>query len=330
MSTVIVLVVATMVSLGASVVLVTRLTRLGERLGFSEAMLGLVTALAADSPEISAAISALVRGQHDVAIGVVIGSNAFNLAALVGLSAVVAGRVVLHRRVIMLEGLVGISIAVIAVCLVAGWLRPGGAASLAGLAFLPYVAVCAVHPAGRRRLLKRLPWRDWLAGAMVEEELELSTAISPPRGGLIDLCLAVVAVALVVGASATMQGAAVTIAERLSIPGIVTGGIVLAALTSLPNAVAAVYLAHNGRGAAMLSEAMNSNTLNILVGLLVPAIVVGLDAPSVGTQLMTVWYLSLTVLTLGLAYGSRGLTRLTGSLIIGVYVAAVLTVVLTA
>jgi Ca2+/Na+ antiporter len=34
--------------------------------------------------------------------GVVIGSNIFNLAALLGLGAVVAGRIVLHRKVVAL------------------------------------------------------------------------------------------------------------------------------------------------------------------------------------------------------------------------------------
>ena len=38
------------VSLGASWVLVLRLERVGQRFGFSEALLGLVAALAADAP----------------------------------------------------------------------------------------------------------------------------------------------------------------------------------------------------------------------------------------------------------------------------------------
>jgi len=125
-----------------------------------------------------------------------------------------------------------------------------------------------------------------------------------------------------------MQAAAVTIGERHSIPGIVTGGVVLAAVTSLPNAVAAVYLARRGRGAAMLSEAMNSNTVNVVVGLLVPAIVAGLDSPSAGAQMVTAWYVGMTVLSLGLAFGGRGLTRSMGGLIIGVYLALVLALVI--
>src|ERR1039457_2005618 len=81
-------VVGALVSLGTSWVLVSRLERVGERLGLSEALLGLLAALAADTPEITAAVTALTHHQLAVGSGVVIGSNAFNLAALLGLGAV--------------------------------------------------------------------------------------------------------------------------------------------------------------------------------------------------------------------------------------------------
>ena len=117
-------VVGVLVSLGASFALVTRLERLGQRLGAPEAMLGLAIALAADSPEISTAIVALARGQNDVGVGVVLGSNIFNLAALLGLSAVVAGHIVVHRKVVLFEGLVAIGVASVAVVVIAGLATP--------------------------------------------------------------------------------------------------------------------------------------------------------------------------------------------------------------
>ena len=38
-----------------------------------------------DTPEVTSAVTALPHGQHDVGPGVVLGSNMFNLAALIGL-----------------------------------------------------------------------------------------------------------------------------------------------------------------------------------------------------------------------------------------------------
>src|SRR5438552_13052628 len=87
----------------SSVVLARELDRIGERLGFSEALLGIVTALGADGPEISSAVAALVSGHNDTGVGVVIGSNVFNIAALLGLSAVIAGQVRIHRHGLVLN-----------------------------------------------------------------------------------------------------------------------------------------------------------------------------------------------------------------------------------
>jgi Ca2+/Na+ antiporter len=57
------------VSQASSWLLVSRLERLGERAGFSEAWLGLVAALAADAPEITSAVTALSRGQASAGAG---------------------------------------------------------------------------------------------------------------------------------------------------------------------------------------------------------------------------------------------------------------------
>ena len=101
-------------------VLVSRLERVGERFGLSEALLGLVAALAADAPEITASVTALLHHQRTIGAGVVIGSNVFNLAALLGLGAVVAGGIALHRKVLVLGGTVAIFMAMVCVLTVSG------------------------------------------------------------------------------------------------------------------------------------------------------------------------------------------------------------------
>jgi Ca2+/Na+ antiporter len=173
-------------------------------------------------------------------------------------------------------------------------------------------------------------WAGWLTSAVVEEELELEVAIHPRQGRAQDALVAVVAVLVVVGASIAMEQSASTLGARHGVPGIVIGALVLAAVTSLPNAVAAVYLAARGRGAATLSTAMNSNALNVAVGLLIPATVVGLGAPSGQGTLVAVWYFALTAFALAGAYVSRGLRRTHGALIICGYVAFCAAVLTTA
>jgi cation:H+ antiporter len=310
------------VSLAASWLLVSRLERLGERAGFSEAWLGLVAALAADAPEITSAVTALARGQPSVGAGVVIGSNVFNLAALLGLAAVVAGWIAFHRRVVLLGGVPAVWVAAVTLLTVTV-VTPAAGLALIVVVFVPYVAVLGM----RRDQLESLPlparWIRWLVAAIHEEEADLAEAVRPRRGTWQDAVVAVLALVAVVGASTVMELAATAVGRRYGVADIVTGGLVLAIVTSLPNAVAAVYLARRGRGAAVLSIALNSNAINVVAGLLIPATIAGLGPPSGQGTLVAAWYAGLTVLALALAYRGRGLGRAAGAAIIAGYLAFV-------
>ena len=59
----------------ASVRITSALEHIGARLRFSEALLGVVTALGADAPDICSAFTALISDQHEVGLGVVLGST---------------------------------------------------------------------------------------------------------------------------------------------------------------------------------------------------------------------------------------------------------------
>ncbi len=126
---------------------------------------------------------------------------------------------------------------------------------------------------------------------------------------------------MVVGASVVMERSVSTIGAHFHLPDLLVGGVILAAVTSLPNAVGAVFLAQRGRGAAVLSEAMNSNMLNVLVGLLLPAIFLGLGGTGGGAALVAAWYMGLTVVSLAMAYLGRGLGRSQGFAIVAGYLA---------
>ncbi len=318
------------VSLASSAALIVRIERIGHRVGVTEAVLGLTAAVAADAPEITSAVTALVRGQHDVGLGVVLGANVFQLAALLGLGALAAGGITLDRRVVVLEGIPAVWVALMALAVVAG--APAAPSLVGALAlFVPYVVVASLDPAARARL----PLPAWLrlevGTALDEEEDEIADVLDdvvdavPP--GRHDGPVAVAALVLVVTASIALEATATELGGRWGVSDVVLGGIVLAVVTSLPNVVAAIYLARRGRGAATLSEAMNSNRVNTLAGLLVPAAVIGIGATALGsaTGTLALWYVGMTVGVLLLAYAGRGLGRPAGGLIVGTYALVVVT-----
>jgi cation:H+ antiporter len=316
--------VGTVVSLAASQRLVTRLERIGAWFGLSEALLGMVAALAADAPEISAAVSALAGHQQRVGAGVVLGSNVFNLAALLGLGAVVAGRIGLHRRVVLLGGTIAGWVAIVALAVVTGVLPVLAGLVLAVLVLGLYLVLLGTEGRGvAARVMDGvgLPWRwqAWLRSAVTEEEIELEDAIQPGRGRWPDVAAAAAALVVVVAASIAMERAAVSLGRRYGVPEIIIGGLVLAAVTSLPNSVAAVYLAARGRGHATLSTALNSNTINVVVGLLLPGAVLGLGQPTAQTALVVAWYAALTLAVLVLAWRHSGLSRGPGAIVIAAY-----------
>jgi cation:H+ antiporter len=307
------------ISLGASWQLVRSLERVGARLALSEALLGMLAALAADAPEITAAVTALLHGSQRIGAGVVIGSNVFNLAALIGLSGIVAGRVALHRRVIELAGGVALWIAAVTLLVVTGGCSPAVGLVLVGSVMGVYLVILGVRHERLAQLRLPARWTRWLIAAITDEEIELEVAIHPERGHARDVVMSVAAVAVVVGASVAMEQSAAKLGARHGVSEIVVGGLVLAGVTSLPNAVAGVYLAMRGRAAAVLSTSFNSNAINVLAGLLIPTTLLGIGAPSAQTTFVTASYLAMTVLVIGSAYANRGLRRSTGAAIVAAY-----------
>jgi cation:H+ antiporter len=300
----------------SSIVLARELDRIGERLGFSEALLGIVTAVGADAPEISSAVAALVTGHEDTGVGVVVGSNVFNIAALLGLSAVIAGPVRIHAHGLVLNGGVAIAVAVVGALLVVDAIPAGVAFALVLLVVVPYVVLSALHQ--RRR--ERLP--AFLRAAVTEEQRDARRdEFARPATGA-DALAVVPALAAVIGGAYAMVVAAQSLGDRWGVSDVLIGTVVLAALTGIPNVLAAVRLALHGRGAACVSESLNSNNANIVVGLCIPALVLGLGEASGVATFAAIAMVVMTVLGVALGFGG-GLTRREGAAIIALYAAFV-------
>jgi cation:H+ antiporter len=304
-------------TLASSELLARGLTRLGSKLGFSEGLIGLLAALGADAPELSSAVIAIVAGAGDVGVGVVVGSNLFNLAALLGLSAIVARGVRIRRGPLLLDAGVGLAVMLAAAVLVAGLASP----AVVALVVLPLSFLYVVALAAPRRWLARIrPLVDSVPQNLVEVPHEathdrpLATHMS-----WVPVLLLPVALAGVVGGSFAMVHAALAAGPWLHLSHAVLGIVVLAALTSLPNLWVALHFARTDRGTALFSAAMNSNTINLVGGLIVPALFVGVGIAH-GSLGYFGWLLDLTLLAVFAPLPHRRLSRTTGMAIIAVYV----------
>ena len=299
------------VTLAAAGSFARRLDRLGFRLGLPETVLGLLTAAAADSPEVSSAIAALLKGEHSTGVGVVVGSNVFNLAAMIGGSALLSGLVHVRRESLAVEGAVGLAVSLTSAALVVGWLPPAAAIAIIAVVLVPYVIVLALGP----QRVERLPFgaRGFLHRMFGGEHRR-----APQEHiGKWDALLLVPALALIVAGSALMVEAAVRLGERWSVPEYLVGVLVLAVLTSLPNAYTGIRLGFQGRGSALLSETLNSNTINLVAGIAIPALVISLGHFSGLVGFDLAWLIATTLLVLALLV--RGVGRTAGGLVVGLY-----------
>jgi len=306
------------VMLAASAVFARRLDHIGLRLGLPETLLGLLTALAADAPEISSAISALVQNEHAVAVGVVVGSNAFNLAAMLGLSAVVAGRVRGRHEALELEGFVALWLVGIALLVVTGMLGSGIGLVLVAAVVVPYAVLLAAGPRLARRLRLGVAESRFVQRSFGEEHRRVRPLDS--RREVVQLALVLlVALVLIVAGSVGAVRAATDLAQAWSVPQALVGVTVLAILTSLPNAWTGVRFGLQHRGSALISETLNSNSINIVAGLAIPA-ALGAFGSFAGLAIFDLaWLLGMTAAALVL-YGRRGgAGRISGSFLILLY-----------
>ena len=124
-----------------------------------------------------------------------------------------------------------------------------------------------------------------------------------------------------------MRGA-LDLAARIGVSGFLVGALLLAALTGLPNVYTALRLARDGRGRAVVSETLNSNTLNLIVGIALPALVFGAAGTGAGVELTAAMLLAATLVALGLTAIGGGLRRRGGLVVVGLYLAFVLAAVL--
>jgi len=312
-------VVALAATLGASEALVWGLSRLGLKLGLAAGLLGLLTALGADAPEIASASSAALSGARDVGVGVIVGSNLFNLAALLGLPGILAGRLPFPRLVPLADGGANVLVTLVAAGLLLGVLPTGPAVALFALLLAAYTAILALTPRRQRRL--RLPRRVARALALLSAQIHPEDVVADAMRvgtGWLPVAFVPAALGVIVAGSVVMVTTALVLGRRWHVPDVVLGTVALAAITGLPNLYAAVRLALRGDGATVVSEAFNSNTLNLVAGLGLPAIVLGTGAaPGVAGSL--VWLGALSVAAIAIAAAQRGLTRTGGAAIVAIY-----------
>lgn len=213
--------------------------------GVAPLVVGLtVVAFGTSAPEIAVSVRSALAGQADIAIGNVVGSNQFNILAILGLSALVSPLVVrseLVRR--------DIPVLIVVSALVTAFAMLLPISAIVGSVLLAL-------------LVAYTGWLIWMArrtGSQSSDE-EVPRRLSLPWAGV---CILVGLGLLVLGAGWLVDGA-VTIARSLGVSELVIGLTIVAAGTSFPELATSVVAAAKGQRDLAIGNVIGSNIFNLL------------------------------------------------------------------
>jgi cation:H+ antiporter len=179
--------------------------------------------------------------------------------------------------------------------------------------------------AAGRRLARRHrlgAWSRFVQRSFGEEHRRLQPLDSGREAAQLVLVL-VLALCLIVGGSVGAVRAATSLADRWSVPQTLVGAIVLAVLTALPNAWTGIRFGLQQRGSALMSETLNSNSINVVAGIALPAALGSLASFSRLDVFDLAWLFGMTAVAL-LLFGRRdGAGRPAGAFLIALYAAFV-------
>ena len=237
-------------------------SRLALRFGISPLVIGLtVVAFGTSSPELAVSVQSGLAGQADIAVGNVVGSNIFNVLAVLGLAALIAPLMV-QQQLVRFEVplVVGLSVLVLVMA------QDGRIGPFDGLLLVAGLVAYTV-------LMIRQTRRE-VAAAKVEYAKEFGVAAAGWLARLpVQIVLVLGGLGLLVLGATWLVDSAVSIARALEISEAVIGLTIVAAGTSFPELATSVVAAVRGERDIAVGNVVGSSVFNLLGILGVAALV---------------------------------------------------------
>jgi len=279
------------------------------RFGLSSLLIGLtIVAAGTSAPELLVSVSAALKGNADIALGNVVGSNIFNVLGVLGIAALIAPIVVKPaemKRDTLVMVVAMIALAIMAQFGVIGW--------PVGLALIAAIVVYTVY--SYRTELRERPAPSAELHEHEGEEFE-----GPGRLWVGIVYIALGLGALVIGSQLLVSGAT-DIARTFGVPEAVIGLTLVAIGTSLPELATSVAAAFRGHSDVAVGNVVGSNIFNALFIIGTTAIVRPIHVAESMARL-DVWIMVAVALVLiPLLIGRGRIGRLAGAVLTATYAA---------
>jgi cation:H+ antiporter len=308
--------------LGASL-LVRGASKLALSFGISPLVVGLtVVAFGTSAPEVAVSVGSALKGQADIAIGNVVGSNIFNVLFILGASALITPLVVniqlIRQEVPMM---IGVSLLLLALSL------DGRLGLIDGAILFALLIGYTLFLIGQSRHETQAA-NDEYAQENPPAAAGAWDAKLPAQIGLI-----VVGLAALVFGSEWLVSASIAFAKALGVSDVVIGLTIVAAGTSMPEVATSITAAIKGERDIAVGNVVGSNTFNILGCLGLTGLVAGSAGLVVPPSVLSfdIWVmLAVALACLPVFMSGREIARWEGFVFIAYYGAYVLYLILAA
>lgn len=281
-------------------------SRLALRLGITPLVVGLtVVAFGTSAPELVVSIKASLVGQNGIAVGNVVGSNIFNIAAILGITALIRPLAV-NRQLLRLDTPIMIGVTLLCSVLLLNRTLSRPEAVLLLLGIIAYVTLSVIIA----RRPKSIPTEKAQNRA---EPLKLRFVVWDV------LFIAVGLAFLVYGAHLFVEGS-LQVARKLGVSEAVIGLTIVAAGTSLPELVTSVVASLRKKHDIAVGNIIGSNIFNLLAILGTAGLIHPLSTGGVTTADFTVMS-GFAILLLPLMLPRHTLSRWAGALLLLLYAA---------
>lgn len=304
---IVLLIISLIIVIKSADIFVDNLVDIGGALGISQIILGVTAAAIGTSlPEFGSAMIASLSGSVDIGVGTIIGSNIWNIAAILGISAIAAGTIRTDSSGINRDGLMTLATGIILIIFML----------FGDINWIASVVMIALYIFYLWRLIKSQ--KEYKKGKIKEEityESHEKKPIDKKKIGFVILGLA----GLIVGCRILVYSG-VELARIAGIPEMIMGLFTLAIGTSIPELVVTLSSAMKGLHELSIGTILGSNTFNILIGIGIPALIIDIPVEKLSLTFDAPVMIFVTVLLLLLVKRSGKLTRNGGIILLATYI----------
>ena len=294
-------------------------SRIATAVGISPLVVGLtVVAFGTSSPELAVSVMSAFKGQADLAIGNVVGSNIFNILLILGISSVIVPLVVAQQLVRLdVPLMIGVSFLLFAL----GY--DGNISRLDGILLFAGVVAYTIFLIRQSRKENN---------AEVEAEYAKEFGAEKQGSWWKNLGLILVGLGGLMLGSKWLVDSAVAIAESFGVSELVIGLTIVAAGTSMPEVATSVVAAVRGERDIAVGNVVGSNLFNILsvIGLSSIVAPTGIQVSEAALRFDIPVMIAVAVACFPIFFTGYRITRLNGLAFLGFYVAYLVYLIFTA